>query len=93
MDSTFIVARADRKLQSSSDLLQVRRAEQFLRSKMLFAAWSTQYEQQKQHHLLTKPPWSVSPWSSCGLTNRLPYVRKLFRMESSDGPYTTFKAW
>ena len=69
MDGTLLVARADGELQSSSDLLQVRRAEQFLRSKMLFAAWPTQDEQQGQHHQRTKAPCSVSPWSSCGLAS------------------------
>ena len=42
MGDTLLVARADGELQSSSDLLQVRTAEQLLRSKMLFAAWLTQ---------------------------------------------------
>ena len=38
MVGIFLVVRADGELQSSSDLLQIRRAEQILRNKMLFAA-------------------------------------------------------
>ena len=56
MDGTLLVARADGELQSSSDLLQIRRAGQFLRSKKLYAAWPTQYEQQGQLHQRTKAP-------------------------------------
>ena len=54
MGGSLLVARANGELQSSSDLLQVRTAEQLLRVKMLFAAWPTQYEQQGQHHQRTK---------------------------------------
>ena len=43
MGGTLLVAQADGELQSSSDLFQVRRAEQLLRSKMLFAAWPTHF--------------------------------------------------
>ena len=38
MDGTLLIARAGGEPQSSLDLLQVRRAEQLLRSKMLFVA-------------------------------------------------------
>ena len=56
MGGTLLVARADGELQSSSDLLQVRRAGQLLRRKMLFAARPTKYEQQGQHYQRTKAP-------------------------------------
>ena len=56
MGGILLVARVDGELQSSSDLLQVREAEQLLRSKMLYAAWPTQYEQPWQYHQRTKAP-------------------------------------
>ena len=71
MGGILPVARADGELQFSSGLLQVRKAEQLLRSKMLFAAWPFRYEQQGQHHQRTKAPWSISRWCSCGLANIL----------------------
>ena len=56
MSGILRVARADGEHKSSSDLLQVRRAEQLLQSSMLFAAWLTQYEQQGQHYERTNAP-------------------------------------
>ena len=53
------MARADGELQSSC-VLQLRRAERLLRSKMLFATYSSQYGQQGQHQQRTGAPWSVS---------------------------------
>ena len=46
MCGVLLAARTDGEHQSTSDLHQGRRAEQLLRSKMLFAAWPTQYEPQ-----------------------------------------------
>ena len=50
------MARADGERQSSSDVLQVRRAERLPRSKMLLATWSSQYGQQGQHRQRTGAP-------------------------------------
>ena len=56
MSDTTVVAQANGEFQSFSDVLQVRRAERLLRSKMLLAAWSSQYGQQGQHHQRTEAP-------------------------------------